>query len=157
MEKGVTDENVRPLFYVDGRIVEGIEYLDPENILKMTVLKEGFAKEYDQNIKEGQGIVLIETKRAGTKSILSGNGMPHQSPRSFKLYPNPAKDVLNLDVYSDHPNNTYEIFDPQGKKVLSGKLRSKNPISMDALKTGTYIIQLMIEGKPESMKFEVVK
>lgn len=156
-EKGVTDENVRPIFYVDGRMVEGIEYLDPENILKMTVLKDASAKTYDPNVKEGQGIILIETKKDHEKSTISGKSILPRELNSSRLYPNPANDILNLDINSDHPNNTYEIFDAQGKKVLSGKLKSKNTIHTAHLKTGTYIIQLMINGQPESMKFEVVR
>lgn len=153
--KKVTDENVQPIFYVNGKKVEKIEDLDPEHVLSVTVLKDASAKAYDPNVKDGHGIILIETKNDNAKS--SGKSMLQQDLNSFRLYPNPANDILNLDIYSDHIDNTYEIFDAQGKKVLSGKLKSKNTIHTAHLRTGTYIIRMMINGQPGSMKFEVVR
>ncbi|KQT23264.1 secretion protein [Chryseobacterium sp. Leaf405] len=56
----------------------------------------------------------------------------------IKLYPNPAKDILNI---SNTTNEDYKIFDMGGKLINSGKLE-RGSVDVSALIKGAYIIQI---------------
>jgi hypothetical protein len=59
---------------------------------------------------------------------------------TFKMYPNPAKDVLNIKLATDGIS-TFRIVDILGKTVKSGSI-SKQPINISKLKTGIYLIEI---------------
>lgn len=60
---------------------------------------------------------------------------------SLKIYPNPARDTINVRVQDVTSDNAYYITDMTGKTVLSGNLDSAlNKINVTALKGGMYII-----------------
>lgn len=60
----------------------------------------------------------------------------------FFVYPNPAKDVLSLNVNAT-TISAYEILDMQGRKVLNGTVENQVlvKIGIDALKAGSYIVK----------------
>lgn len=71
----------------------------------------------------------------------------------FSLYPNPAKDVLNIKFTTDIQITTAEVFDMQGKRVLETNVTNQS-IAVQSLSKGTYIILLRdTDGKPFSQKF----
>jgi hypothetical protein len=71
----------------------------------------------------------------------------------FTLYPNPAKEVLNILNATGSEVATAELFDLNGKLVLSSHV-TDNKISVQKLATGTYIIVLEDkDGKRASQKF----
>ncbi|KQS92516.1 reprolysin-like metallopeptidase [Chryseobacterium sp. Leaf394] len=56
----------------------------------------------------------------------------------IKLYPNPARDILNI---SNTTNEEYKIFDMGGKIVNSGKLE-RGSVNVSSLISGAYVIQV---------------
>lgn len=60
----------------------------------------------------------------------------------FFVYPNPAKDVLSLNVNAT-TISAYEIIDMQGRKVLEGSVENQVlvKINIDALRSGSYIVK----------------
>ncbi|MCU7613679.1 M12 family metallo-peptidase [Chryseobacterium sp. GMJ5] len=56
----------------------------------------------------------------------------------IKLYPNPAKDVLNI---SNTASEEYKIFDMAGKLINSGKL-NRGSVNVSNLTKGAYMIQV---------------
>ncbi|WP_262147398.1 reprolysin-like metallopeptidase [Chryseobacterium foetidum] len=56
----------------------------------------------------------------------------------FKLYPNPARDLLNI---SNTTNEEYKIFDMGGKVIRSGKLE-RGSVNVSSLISGAYVIQI---------------
>ncbi|MFT7158822.1 MAG: hypothetical protein ACI8Q1_003856, partial [Parvicella sp.] len=62
------------------------------------------------------------------------------SVHTFKMYPNPAKDVLNIKLATDGIS-TFRIVDILGKTVKSGSI-SNQPINISKLKTGIYLIEI---------------
>ncbi|WP_445749282.1 T9SS type A sorting domain-containing protein [Polaribacter sp.] len=75
----------------------------------------------------------------GTSSILSDNEF-YSLKNNFLIYPNPVKDVLNIDslIESDFE---YEIFNSQGKKVLNSKSFFRK-IDLSNLKQGIYFLKI---------------
>lgn len=56
----------------------------------------------------------------------------------IKLYPNPARDILNV---SNMTNEDYKIFDMGGKLINSGKLKGGS-VNVSGLVKGAYVIQV---------------
>ncbi|SEW17064.1 Por secretion system C-terminal sorting domain-containing protein [Chryseobacterium wanjuense] len=56
----------------------------------------------------------------------------------IKLYPNPAKDILNI---SNTTSEDYKIFDMGGKLISSGKLQ-RGSVNVSGLIKGAYMIQI---------------
>lgn len=62
---------------------------------------------------------------------------------NLTLYPNPASDFIYLKgVDSKMLSKYYEISDINGKELQSGKLESKNKISIESLPPGVYFIKI---------------
>jgi hypothetical protein len=77
---------------------------------------------------------------------------------TWKLYPNPVKDKLEIqwNGASSNTNATYEIYSILGELVKKGNLNSgiKNQeILVEDFKAGVYFIRLQAEGKLVSQKF----
>ena len=72
----------------------------------------------------------------------------------FTYYPNPVKDILNVDI--DQVVSQYSIYNMTGKKVLNGSPESIDPqINTSSLQTGTYLVKISVNGKSES--FTIIK
>lgn len=68
-----------------------------------------------------------------------------------KLYPNPAKDIINLTNVDKQ--DTIEIYNLVGQKVITEKNTGSNQINISKLSKGTYILKVLKNGKEESIKF----
>jgi hypothetical protein len=83
----------------------------------------GQVEDYTLNIvSSGRGDVL------DTKDLVT----------DIKLYPNPARDILNV---SNSASEDYKIFDMGGKLINSGKLE-RGTVNVSGLIKGAYIIQI---------------
>ena len=63
--------------------------------------------------------------------------MVENSLESVKIYPNPVRDTLNIELPSDIRNFNFEITDLSGKSLLTTENETKINISM--LKKGAYL------------------
>ena len=68
--------------------------------------------------------------------------------KSYSIYPNPAKDVLNISFGSI---NKINIVDLSGKNILSNE--NSNFINVSSLQKGMYLIQMEIDDKIYDEKF----
>jgi hypothetical protein len=62
------------------------------------------------------------------------------------VYPNPASNVVFIDVPFPYAQMQYSIFDMSGKMVDIGVV-NKNSINISELGTGAYIIRVDVDGK----------
>lgn len=79
---------------------------------------------------------------------------------AIKVYPNPARDYINVDIESTNfKQSDIELFDMQGKLVKKAKLKSKqgNRIDVSNLNAGAYTYNVSINGKTISGKIIVGK
>lgn len=81
-------------------------------------------------------------------------GVVDNSSLFFSLYPNPAKEVLNINFNSNETEiSKAEVFDLNGRIVLKSKINNQS-IDVHSLSSGTYIISLKDnEGKQYTQKF----
>ena len=73
----------------------------------------------------------------------------------FKIYPNPANTVINIEADKKLIGSVYSIFDPIGKQVLSGQITAEIlVVDINQLPTGIYFIQV---GNSTKQSFSLVK
>jgi aminopeptidase YwaD len=74
---------------------------------------------------------------------------------SIKVYPNPSKDFINVDIEADRfSSSEIELFDIQGIMVKKSKLNAQigNRIDVSTLNPGAYTYRVVINGKGISGK-----
>lgn len=69
----------------------------------------------------------------------------------INLYPNPVTDYLTINCGS-YPQVTFELFDLQGRKLMSKVVNNSETINMTELNNGTYVYQLLMDNKKQSGK-----
>ncbi|MDD2982390.1 MAG: T9SS type A sorting domain-containing protein [Crocinitomicaceae bacterium] len=74
---------------------------------------------------------------------------------NFKIFPNPATEVLSIEVTDLTHGSTFSIVDQNGKKVKTGTLIvGENKLNIKELKNGLYILKI---GEKDSQTFKVIK
>ncbi|VXC28175.1 Por secretion system C-terminal sorting domain-containing protein [Flavobacterium sp. 9AF] len=70
---------------------------------------------------------------------------------NFKAYPNPVKDILNLEYSSDM--TSVSIFNMIGQEVINQKVNATSAnINMTELNSGAYIVNVVIDGNVSVLK-----
>jgi hypothetical protein len=70
----------------------------------------------------------------------------------INLYPNPVSEQLNI-VLSDNNNSAvFELFDTQGRNVISKKISNNEQINLNFLNTGLYFYKLYIKDEVQTGK-----
>ena len=68
-----------------------------------------------------------------------------QNEKHIQLFPNPAKDQLN--VYSPE-SNLYQLINRDGKQVVVGQLQTGwNQLEVAGLPAGLYLFKTQVEGR----------
>ncbi|ODS76857.1 MAG: hypothetical protein ABS46_18855 [Cytophagaceae bacterium SCN 52-12] len=62
-----------------------------------------------------------------------------------RVYPNPAKDYLLVD-YPSPEEALYEVFAPDGRVVVRGRLTRKSRIDLGAISPALYVIRLVLDS-----------
>lgn len=79
-----------------------------------------------------------------------------ENTKDIKLFPNPSKDIVFVDLPNDETEATIRFYDILGKQVLDFKLNLKQtPIDILSLPVGLYIVK--IESTIMSKTFKFIK
>ena len=102
------------------------------------------------------GAMEVDYVRIYQENTVSTN--PIVDDATFRLYPNPVDDVLNLELgNSDAQHGVARIYSIDGKLVLTRSLPiTDQRITIDSLsqlKAGTYLLEMEMAGRTKSMKF----
>lgn len=74
---------------------------------------------------------------------------------SFKLYPNPTKDIVDLH-FNDQEERTIDLFDLNGRRILSKSSDNRyDKLDLSNLQSGIYLLK--IESQSGSMTKRIVK
>ena len=77
----------------------------------------------------------------------ANNSITSISVSSLKIYPNPAHDIISVDIQDLNNTISYQLFDIQGKKIEQGILEKENSfINIHNLANGIYFIRFT-DGK----------
>ena len=71
----------------------------------------------------------------------------------FNIYPNPATDILSIELNDASSTYQIEVFDILGKKVISSEIQKVGNINVSALAPGTYVIKINSENKTNVVRF----
>lgn len=71
---------------------------------------------------------------------------------SFSFYPNPTKDVINIQLNNNQAIQQLEVFDVTGKSILTSK-NTESQLDVRHLKSGNYILKVQLENSYQSFKF----
>ena len=90
----------------------------------------------------------------GTLTITEGETLSLQQSNveDLILYPNPTKDLLNLNSTFGFENAIYSVFDINGRRVMNSRFNT-NTIDVSRLSAGNYILRIMDKGVIKSQKF----
>ena len=81
-------------------------------------------------------------------------GIDEDALAQAKIYPNPANDVLNIELPEGIATSTAEVFSVNGALLKTHVLRSgQNQIMVDNLPAGMYVIQLRSDASAAQIKF----
>ena len=61
---------------------------------------------------------------------------------NIKIYPNPTNNIFNIEGLTKNENNTIQIFDVQGKLVITKTINEKGMIDLSELNKGVYVIKI---------------
>ena len=78
-------------------------------------------------------ITLYNSISTGTNDIKNSN---------IKIYPNPTNNIINIEGLNKNENNTIQIFDVQGKLVITKTIKEKGTIDLLELNKGVYVIKV---------------
>ena len=88
---------------------------------------------------------LIETDYIYTAGL---NVVNQNELVSYQIHPNPSSNLIAIQ-FENPMNNTFLIFDQQGRQVMKGKLTGKKTeVSLGTLSKGSYTIQIEGHFKP---------
>ncbi len=97
-------------------------------------------KSYFQN--QGNMSVNVSACNLGTNDI---------AVKTFSVYPNPAKNIVNIINSKNDMINKISLYDVDGKLVFMN-IGNLNSIDITSLKKGIYVMQISSEKKTESIK-----
>ena len=68
------------------------------------------------------------------------------------LYPNPVTDNLSFSFAEGIQDVTFDLYDVQGRLVLSREIEGSNTVNLESVKTGIYFYRLTADGKTQTGK-----
>ena len=71
----------------------------------------------------------------------------------FRLYPNPAEEILTIELKNNTGASSLEIVDLLGKTVYTSQINQTENINVSQLSQGTYFVKIKAEGKSEVIRF----
>ena len=133
------------------------------------LISSGGSYYQDANIQVSWSIgeTVVETISSGDYQLTQGFHQSEyeisttvQNPdfnTNIKIYPNPTKDFLIVNVSEVLPANEILVFDQNGKIILQKNIHSSNEkIDLTSYANGLYYIQVL-SGKIKVKEFKVVK
>ena len=103
-------------------------------------------------------VVLDYSVAPTAKSCDVTLGVPSQKILvvDIKLYPNPAKDVVNIDYGKGFEVSSFEVYGVNGQIVLKGNLSPNTPsIDVSELEKGLYIFKIQTSGGTLSQRMNI--
>lgn len=106
----------------NGTVILRIPYIGNGNqTLSMEIVENAIARNYQINLL------------TGIKDIKFSN---------IRIYPNPTSDIINIEGLITNENTSINIYDIQGKLILTKELINKGTIDLLELSNGVYVIKI---------------
>ncbi len=137
-------------------------YLLADNVTNMA---GGYARniliEVD-SLEYSEPIILPDAGLKSGSIVFDLPGIENFKPEYVKLYPNPAKDFIIVELLTGNIDGVnIEVYDIQGKYLFAKEIPGKKQhciLPIKKLKTGIYYLKVEMGNRPiKSKKFSVVK
>lgn len=92
---------------------------------------------------------------ASATTLATDDIQAENSLESIKIYPNPANDVLHIELPKDHKDFKVEISDMNGRLILNTENEKK--LNTSSLTNGTYIVTVKSDQSSVSRKIIIEK
>ncbi|MCK9449412.1 MAG: T9SS type A sorting domain-containing protein [Bacteroidales bacterium] len=101
----------------------------------------GWVYDFENSATNQTDVLLLKLNSEG---LLTGqNELQESLLREAIVYPNPGSAIMQVRLAAQHPNALLELFDSQGKLMLSQQVHEKESrINTAQLPSGTYIYRL---------------
>lgn len=133
----ITENDIK--FYVDGTLVHTLPNFSKVDIAGVNFVHDNFAgSAYIDNLKINDEVMAVNDAAKG----------------NIKLYPNPVKDILKLNLPNGEKISTIEVYNTLGQKVSD--FSNVEEINIKHLKAGVYIINLK-NSKGKAYTSKIVK
>ncbi|TDX86450.1 T9SS type A sorting domain-containing protein [Epilithonimonas xixisoli] len=133
----ITENDIK--FYVDGTLVHTMPNFSKVDIAGVNFVHDNFAgSAYIDNLKINDEVMAVNDATKG----------------NIKLYPNPVKDILKLNLPNGEKISTIEVYNTLGQKVSD--FSNMEEINLKQLKAGVYIINLK-NNKGKTYSSKIVK
>jgi hypothetical protein len=101
----------------------------------------GWKYDYQNSTTNQTDVILLKLNSEGL--LVGQNELQESLLREAIVYPNPGSTLMQVRLAVQHPKALLELFDSQGKLVLSQQLHEKESrINTAQLPPGTYIYRL---------------
>jgi hypothetical protein len=85
---------------------------------------------------------LVENTAARNYQLNVVTGINDIKNSNIKIYPNPTNNIINIEGLNKNENNTIQIFDVQGKLVITKNITEKGTVDLSELNKGVYVIKI---------------
>ncbi len=118
-------------------------WIDEEGCIQNDICAEPF-----------QWLYTPEPNDPGMQAYYTSNVIPLQPYYDFKLFPNPAKDQLNIQLEQVRNIQAINIYNSSGTLVFSKKqLLNENIIDIQQWESGIYLVNVLQNGRSFTKKF----
>jgi len=119
----ISDTDIK--FYIDGALIHTMPNFSQTDITGINFVHDNFGgSAYIDNLKINDEVLAVN-------DVTKGN---------IKLYPNPVKDILKLNLPNGEKVLNIEVYNTVGQKV--SEFKNVDKINLNHLKSGVYIINL---------------
>lgn len=96
----------------------------------------------------GKNLLIVSSEVSGTVAIYSVDdsyvSVNETAVSKINMYPNPADDMLTIDLADQQMSYQADVYTTTGKRVISTTLKgSGNQIDISSLAAGTYVVTLV--------------
>ncbi len=159
-------QNYFQYMQTDTTIVKGgypklVKYIDKnKKIIRLQPDKRELKKLFTSIIAKTEPLEIINSNKVSNASAKNDEDEtatllePDEFETISKVYPNPATNILNVDLYQNNVEIPYYLTDLTGKIVMQGQLQvTENKLDIGQLASGIYSLTIVTKEKQkESVK-----
>ncbi|MFD0931437.1 T9SS type A sorting domain-containing protein [Psychroflexus salinarum] len=139
--------------------------LNSSNLSQTEIVLKDFYLDKEYTLEPNQDLIIDYQVAEGEPDLRFGFIIGAETlnteeftSKNFQVYPNPAKDVLNIEILnSSYQNLKFEIYSLLGQKVAEADFKNQNKVSnfdISSFPTGVYLV-VITDNKSlkETLKF----
>ena len=90
-------------------------------------------------------------------SIKKTLAVSNNNVKSFAIFPNPAKNEVNVSLKNKSENGIYMIYDATGRMVKKGNLATDGKIGLEKISNGNYILSVELKNGEKFSEKLIIK